>query len=1179
MSNAMRVGIFLALLLLLPLAQGQSCTSVPANGCDLTHDVTLTPGTYFLPNGMDATTDNVRLNCNGGTIRGSNVEGEHGVLGVFRTNVTVRNCRFEDFNPPSFGSGVFFAQSHFITVQDSIFEDTAFGISINGTVANDHIVIEDNLFIRTRRDNLLLKANFSVARGNTFLLSTEENALHTDGAHNLIEDNVFDSPNTQLLSFQIQNITVRRNSFRGTGETTTAAVLFLPFAGGTFEDITFVDNRVEDAYVTFGDYSSPGITHNGLTVSRNTFKDVGWVQVDFWDGSVISHNNGTRLVFGIQFAGGRDHLVQGNRLTGPGCTDFTDAPPPFGTNPTCNRINVIVLSAPVATEDLTVQHNRMSDAQLGSFVVGDGGPGGLTDATILNNTITNSRGGMILQDGSGLAIEENHVDAEINDMHLTSSTVQGNTFAGDQFNVSGSGSTFTDNTFDGIAVADTGAGHIWCVGTTGNSYLNGASYTGPDTAAGTCPENDLEVLAIMPLQTVENVSLIRDKRGKIRTLVRWNSITFSSVSTTLTYKLIPTGPSSPITLGQMSVTLQKNLDTPIVFNFTPSVSEGSYLVSVEANRTLSESNVGNNIKSVLADVVDTDPLRIAYVPVGYSPFNLQGFRDAVRDQHQFLTTVYPLGVNDAPSSLVGIPYIPQPGQLIPIVGTLDLLRGVYLHAVLFSGRLPDRVSGIFPPFFRTFWEGGYSTWPPLPAVIASDSERMNTAHEIGHTFELCDEYGTLLWGKQDTVRRFFSGTGCPNGDREPPTGLDPICVSGPGCPQMTLSGLVPWVPNGFPEFAEFLNLMGEESSPHRRWIDRPSYLHLIEVFQSPIHQNVSSRILVSGFINMTGSGMTGSFEPLMDLSPGEIIEDTEALGGFTLDLLDAQGNLLDNVTLAIPFSISFIGGDTTESNVSLFLSVLERPPDLAAIRILDNGTEIGRITRSDNAPSVEIISPQPGTVYRQNVFINWDASDPDGDSLTYAIGVSDDGGVNWHTLIAEYPNTSIEFDINTTLLDITDDFLIRILVSDGFLSGEDIMEVTFAINLSCEDADDDFVCDISDNCVNDSNPSQKDFGRDGSGDICDLDDDDDGVLDENDRCPFSVLPEQVPTQRLLPSHFADIDGDGWFESVKGKRLIEDVLHFNVTHGCSCSEILDFKPGQNEGEIMHGCTGGTLRAFG
>jgi len=1085
MSNAMRVGIFLALLLLLPLAQGQSCTSVPANGCDLTHDVTLTPGTYFLPNGMDATTDNVRLNCNGGTIRGSNVEGEHGVLGVFRTNVTVRNCRFEDFNPPSFGSGVFFAQSHFITVQDSIFEDTAFGISINGTVANEHIVIKDNLFIRTRRDNLLLKANFSVARGNTFLLSTEENALHTDGAHNLIEDNVFDSPNTQLLSFQIQNITVRRNSFRGTGETTTAAVLFLPFAGGTFEDITFVDNRVEDAYVTFGDYSSPGITHNGLTVSRNTFKDVGWVQVDFWDGSVISHNNGTRLVFGIQFAGGRDHLVQGNRLTGPGCTDFTNAPPPFGTNPTCNRINIIVLSAPVVTEDLTVQHNRMSDAQFGSFVVGDGGPGGLTDAAILNNTISNSRGGMIILDGSGLTIKENHVEAEINDMHLTSSTVQGNAFAGDQFNVSDSGSTFTDNTFDGIAVTDTGVGHIWCVGITGNSYINGATYAGNNPGGGSCePAGDLSVEDLDPVQVVEVPILVQGKKGVIRSQVQWTSGRVQSTLVTLTHKLIPTGPGSPVALGSANIEVSRDTNESVLFNFTPSVPEGNYLVSVEAESAFTESNVGNNLESEFVEVVDTDSVQVVYVPVGFDPSEFGDFLDAVFAHHQFLTMVYPLSEEDARSGLVGVAYNPSPFTLsvIPL-----LLRNLYNHAVRFGPNQPERVAGIFPAGLLP--TGGYSFWPSAfgvdRTVVAQDSTRHTTAHEIGHTFQLCDETEQLKWFAQDGTRL----GGCPNGDHNLNGFLDQDCIDSQGCPTVAIFGLIPWqneiVPRPLYEDNPMNNLMGSTSSHNTRWIDSVTYLHLSREFQTAVFTNVSERILIPGSIVRDGSGFEVLFEPLEELGPGEVLVLENQTGNFSLEFLDSEGEILASFNFIPTFSFSSADDSEEETNISAFSLVAERPVSVSRVQVRSSDAVLGGLNRSLHHPTVQVISPFPNSTYQQTLVIAWEGADQDNDPLSYVVGISSDEGLSWHSLSDPVTNTSIIFDINASLLGPSDGFLIRVRASDGFLSGEAIMNVSFGFESGCADSDGDSVCDISDNCIEDSNPLQLDLDGNRYGDACD----------------------------------------------------------------------------------------------
>ena len=106
---------------------------------------------------------------------------------------------------------------------------------------------------------------------------------------------------------------------------------------------------------------------------------------------------------------------------------------------------------------------------------------------------------------------------------------------------------------------------------------------------------------------------------------------------------------------------------------------------------------------------------------------------------------------------------------------------------------------------------------------------------------------------------------------------------------------------------------------------------------------------------------------------------------------------------------------------------------------------------------------------------------------------------------------------------------------------------------------------------------QENFDHDSLGDICDQDDDNDGVLDVNDRCQFSVLPEAVPTEGLLPNHYADIDGDGFFESVhpKYKSIIEDTVPFGTTNGCSCEEIFNLMPGNHEGEKKYGCPKGTL----
>lgn len=53
---------------------------------------------------------------------------------------------------------------------------------------------------------------------------------------------------------------------------------------------------------------------------------------------------------------------------------------------------------------------------------------------------------------------------------------------------------------------------------------------------------------------------------------------------------------------------------------------------------------------------------------------------------------------------------------------------------------------------------GYSFGPGFNAVIVEKDQTMVTAHELGHTFGLCDEYSYSIWSEQNVE---FEG-GCPN---------------------------------------------------------------------------------------------------------------------------------------------------------------------------------------------------------------------------------------------------------------------------------------------------------------------------------------------------------------------------------------------------------------------------------
>jgi hypothetical protein len=100
------------------------------------------------------------------------------------------------------------------------------------------------------------------------------------------------------------------------------------------------------------------------------------------------------------------------------------------------------------------------------------------------------------------------------------------------------------------------------------------------------------------------------------------------------------------------------------------------------------------------------------------------------------------------------------------------------------------------------------------------------------------------------------------------------------------------------------------------------------------------------------------------------------------------------------------------------------------------------------------------------------------------------------------------------------------------------------------------------------------------------DEDNDKILDENDFCPNTQLPEQnVTSKKLHPNHFAAIDEDGVFETLiriigpgEDPEEIDSKYTLEDTKGCSCEQILELKPGKNKGEKKYGCTKGTMDNF-
>jgi len=88
--------------------------------------------------------------------------------------------------------------------------------------------------------------------------------------------------------------------------------------------------------------------------------------------------------------------------------------------------------------------------------------------------------------------------------------------------------------------------------------------------------------------------------------------------------------------------------------------------------------------------------------------------------------------------------------------------------------------------------------------------------------------------------------------------------------------------------------------------------------------------------------------------------------------------------------------------------------------------------------------------------------------------------------------------------------------------------------------------------------------------------DGDGVLDGSDACPGTTIPEAAPTVRLLPWHFALVDGDGTFDVGQPDSGAIEPGDVTVaqTAGCSCEQIVAAL-GLGNGPLRFGCPRGVL----
>ena len=115
---------------------------------------------------------------------------------------------------------------------------------------------------------------------------------------------------------------------------------------------------------------------------------------------------------------------------------------------------------------------------------------------------------------------------------------------------------------------------------------------------------------------------------------------------------------------------------------------------------------------------------------------------------------------------------------------------------------------------------------------------------------------------------------------------------------------------------------------------------------------------------------------------------------------------------------------------------------------LRNGTQVlWQESRSSHAPQVNLIYPDGGQSYGANdeVLIQWNSSDPDGDALLHTILFSPDDGSTWITLASGVAGNEFLWKLSDTPGTNGNAGQLRVLVSDGFNKAQDQNAAPFQV--------------------------------------------------------------------------------------------------------------------------------------
>jgi hypothetical protein len=368
-----------------------------------------------------------------------------------------------------------------------------------------------------------------------------------------------------------------------------------------------------------------------------------------------------------------------------------------------------------------------------------------------------------------------------------------------------------------------------------------------------------------------------------------------------------------------------------------------------------------------------------------------------------------------------------------------------LNRLLTVKRALDRTfrSGSVPSdtrYYAIIDDGGFAMWPACVERISgfvgsgpmgADYGEETGGHELGHNYGLLHaEYCRAERGDD----RFPNPCGgiSPHARDHGVFGFDAAML--PGTNRRIYSPGVTY---------DLMSYCGP------RWLSAYNYEKLVDVFTGVAAQadgqaaGVASRqLVVVGSIDPATDDV--ALEPLLTVTAPD---QATTPGDHAIILRDADGRELARYEFAPELIREGVGpefaGENRVIELLVFSEIVGFVDGTVAVEIAGPRGTIHRVTAGARAPTVELIAPNGGeTLGDDTILVSWEASDPDGDPLTFFVQYAPDGE-SWEVVASNLTATRVWLEAMNIAAGRSARF--RVLATDGIHTANDDSDGAFVV--------------------------------------------------------------------------------------------------------------------------------------